>query len=158
MIRFIAAIDSQRGIADDNGIPWQGKIPSDVKYYRAKVQSGGLILMGYGLYVELSKPYRGGINYVATQETQLKPGFEPVTDARAFITNANEDIWNLGGAGIFGSTFDLADELYLTRLNQDFHCTKFFPPFEKDFELASRSDPITENDITICFEVWRRKT
>ncbi|MBI1857353.1 dihydrofolate reductase [Candidatus Saccharibacteria bacterium] len=212
MIRFIAAIDDKRGIANDHGIPWQGKIPSDVRYYRDKLRTA-TILMGYGLYQELTKPYPGVSNYVATYEQNevLKSGFEPVYDARRFLLdlpkapptpdqlisadsglssldvakatspsvkplsaradlpwerailrkssleNTQGDVWNIGGAVLFASTFDMADELYLTRLQGDFGCTKFFPEFEDKFERTSSGEPITENDITFHFEVWKRK-
>lgn len=158
MIRFIAAIDDKRGIADEHGIPWQGKIPSDVKYYHDKLKTA-TVLMGYGVYRELTKPYPGVSNYVATYERNetLKSGFEPVNDARRFLENIQGDVWNIGGAMLFANTFDLANELYLTRLQGDFGCTKFFPEFENDFELASGGEPMTENGITFHFEVWKRK-
>lgn len=158
MIRCIAALDEKRGIADEHGIPWQGKVPGDVAYYHDKIKSGTL-LMGYGLYRELSKPYPGGVNYVATRETseKLREGFSPVADAREFLQKTGGDIWNLGGALLFASTLDLADELYLTRLAGDFHCTKFFPAFEDEFERFSQSEAVTENGVTYRFEVWRRK-
>ncbi len=158
MIRFIAALDEKLGIADEHGIPWHGKVPSDVHYYHAKVKND-VKLMGYGLYKELSKPLPEGINYVATRNRneELKEGFKPVYDARAFLQKADSDVWNLGGALLFESTLDLADELYLTRLEDDFNCTKFFPKFDQDFQLASRSEPVIENGITYRFEVWKRK-
>lgn len=157
MIRFIAAIDTNRGIADDHGIPWQGKIPGDVRYYHEKI-STGTILMGYGLYIELTHPYPGGINYVASKkDEELRPGFALIHDAHKFQEETEGDIWNLGGAGLFSSTFDQADELYITQLNQDFQCTKFFPEFKDKFVLKSESDPITENGIAYTFQVWSRK-
>ena len=158
MIRAIVAIDEKRGLADDHGIPWQGKLPTDVNYYREKVKTGTL-LMGYGLYKELTRPYPGGINYVATSnhDEKLHEGFEPVYDAREFLKNCNGDAWNLGGAGIITSTFDLIDELYITQLEGDFHCTKFFPEYKDKFELVSETEPQTENGITFRFTVWKRK-
>lgn len=159
MIRFIAALDSKRGIADEHGIPWQGKIPSDVHYYRKQLETTpGIMLMGYGLYKELSKPYPGGVNYVATRDEskKLRKGFEPVYDACKFLKNVKGDAWNLGGAVLFQGTLNLADELYLTQLDGDFHCTKFFPEFKEDFALARQSNPITENGITFRFEIWKR--
>jgi dihydrofolate reductase len=156
MIRFIAATDEKRGLANDEGIPWQGKVPSDVRYYHEKLKRG-LILLGYGTYVELSKPMDNRLNYVATTNNEaLREGFEPVGDARVFLQQAKEDVWCLGGAGLFATTIDLADELYLTQLEGDYGCTKFFPEYEKDFELASKSEPITENGITYRFTVWKR--
>lgn len=156
MIRFIAALDSKKGIADEHGIPWQGKLPTDVKYFRDKTLNG-TVMMGYGWYKEQIKPLPERINLVATSsEEVLRDGFVKVPDARAFLNDTTDDIWVGGGAGLFASTIDLADELYLTRIEQDFNCTKFFPEFENDFKLISKSDSQTENGINFCFEVWAK--
>jgi dihydrofolate reductase len=151
----VAAIDEKRGLADEHGIPWLGKIPTDVKHYHAEID-GGIILMGYGTYVELSKPFPGRNLVASSQAEELRPGFELVANAREFLQNSQEDVWIFGGAGLFASTFDFATNLHLTRLNGDFHCTKFFPEFEDRFALTSQSEPITENGITFRFETWQR--
>jgi len=158
MIRLIAAIDSDSGLADDSGIPWQGRIPSDVAYFRKKTIHGTL-LMGYGWYSEQKTPLPDRRNLVATTSPlPLREGFEKVGDAREFLKSFKEDIWVAGGAGLFASTLDLVDELYLTQLNGVFNCTKFFPEFENDFVLVSRSKPVVENGISFCFEVWKRQS
>lgn len=155
MIRFIAAIDSKRGIADDKGIPWD--LPTDKAYYRAKIR-GQDYLIGYATYVHHTKPLPDTPTFVASEETgDLRPGFKKVTDARAFLTSRSEDVWVGGGAGLFESVFDLADELYLTRIDADFNCTKFFPEFESDFELVNSTEPQTENNTTFRFQIWKHK-
>lgn len=160
MVRFIAALDEKRGIADEHGIPWQGKVPTDVQYYHQKIEHG-IILMGYGVYKELSQPYKSDhpVNYVASRDplVELRAGFELVSDARQFIKAQAEDVWNTGGAILFQETIDLADELYITQLEGNFRCTKFFPTYQTDFKRVSQSPPVTENGITYRFEVWRRK-
>ena len=157
MIRFIAAIDIMHGLADEYGIPWQGQLPTDVKHFRYKTLHG-IVMMGAGWYKEQIKPLPDRRNLVATSSPEpLRPGFEKVTDAHEFLKNAKDDIWVGGGAGLFTSTLDLADELYLTRLDQDFHCTKFFPKFEDKFILKSKSETQTENGISFSFEVWVRR-
>lgn len=156
MIRCIAAIDRKQGIANEHGIPWNGKVPGDLQYYHAKVKDG-IKLMGYGVYAELSRPIPDGINYVAsTKDEPLREGFQLVRDVRQFLQSAEGDVWNLGGALLFASTIDLADELYITQLDADFHCTKFFPKFKDDFILTSETDSITENGVTYSFQVWQR--
>ena len=156
MIRCIAAIDDKYGLANDHGIPWQGKIPTDVAYFRGKT-TGSSVMMGYGWYVEQAQPLPNRKNLVATtNDEELRPGFEKVTDARKFLTETKDDVWVGGGAGLFASTIDLADELYLTRVGGDFSCTKFFPEFDKNFTLKSSSESHTENDINFRFEVWER--
>ena len=157
MIRFIAALDSKKGLANDKGIPWQGQLPTDVAYFRNKTLHGN-VMMGYGWYQEQKLPLPERRNLVAfDQQTELRPGFELVTDARTFLETTQDDIWVGGGAILFANTLDLADELYLTRLDKDFGCTKFFPEFENDFELANETEPQTENGITFTFQIWKRK-
>ncbi len=157
MIRFIAAIDEKYGLADDHGIPWQGKIPGDVAQFRAKTIHGN-VMMGYGWYQEQQEPLPECRNLVAVPTPQqLRPGFEQVIDAREFLQNTKDDIWVGGGAALFANTLDLADELYLTWLDGDFDCTKFFPEFEDSFELVSESVPQIENGIQYRYQVWRRK-
>ena len=157
MIRFIVAIDEKRGLANNHGIPWQGKVPTDVAYFREKTTNSS-VMMGYGWYTEQKLPLVNRRNLVATSsDEELRPGFEKITDARKFLSETQDDVWVGGGAGLFASTIDLADELYITRLEGDFKCTKFFPEFDKNFTLKSRSDTHTESDINFCFEVWERK-
>lgn len=157
MIRAIAAIDSKRGMADDHGIPWQGKVPSDVKHFREYTQDS-IVLMGYGTYVEFDKPLSSRRNLVASSKSEkLREGFELVNDARAFLRSANEDVWVIGGPGLFAATLDLIDELYITKLEGDFNCSKFFPEYEDKFTLVKQSDPISENGITFRFTLYKRK-
>lgn len=156
VIRFIAAIDNKRGMANDNGIPWQGKLPTDVGYFRNKTINSA-VMMGYGWYIEQKQPLPDRRNLVAIDfPEQLRLGFERVDDARKFLQHAKEDVWVGGGAGLFASTIDLADELYLTKLDADFNCTKFFPEYEKNFELVAETKPQTENGITFRFTTWKR--
>ncbi|MEK7603291.1 MAG: dihydrofolate reductase [Patescibacteria group bacterium] len=157
MIRFIAALDEKRGIADEHGIPWMGKIPGDVAYFRNKTK-GFPILMGMGFYNELSKPLEDRRNMVlTTQDIQLRPGFEKISDADELFQNFNEDIWVGGGAAVFASTIKYANELYLTLIDGDFNCTKFFPEYENDFGKISSKPLINENGISYSFTVWKRK-
>lgn len=158
MIRMIAAIDDKLGLANDEaGIPW-GFPPSDRAYFREKTL-GSTILMGQNTYQEFEKPLSGRRSLVATRSDEpLREGFEPVTDAEAFLREFQADIWVIGGAGLFAGTIELADELYLTRVHGDFNCTKFFPQFEQDFERVSKEKDITENGISFHFETWKRKT
>ncbi len=157
MIKCIAAIDTKRGLANEQGIPWQGKIPSDVRHFRAATQHS-IVLMGYKTYEEFTQPLSDRRNLVATHTNlPLRPGFEALSDARTFLGQVTEDIWVIGGAGLFASVLDLVDELDLTMLEGDFGCTKLFPEFTKAFEKTFETVPITENGITFRFTTWRRK-
>ena len=136
VLRLIAAVDTTLGVADDHGIPWQGKIPTDARHFEEQTTSG-VIVMGYGTYEEFAKPLHERDNFVVTRPDtgDLRPGFVSVTDLETFLqVRSDELVWAIGGAALFGATIAKADELYLTQLDRDFHCTKFFPSFSDDFE------------------------
>jgi dihydrofolate reductase len=158
MIRLIAAVDKSLGIADDQGIPWQGKIPTDTRYFRDQT-SEGTIVMGFRTYQEYERPLHDRENFVVTRPgtSSLRPGFVPVPDLDSFLNlNVQTVVWVIGGAVVFAQSMPVADELSITQLDADFHCTKFFPQFDVDFALESDLGSHRENDISFRFQIWRR--
>ncbi len=160
MNRLIAAIDAMGGVADESGIPWQGRVPSDAQYFVNQTRTG-ILLMGYRTYEEMGGPLGTGENFVGVREgptPSLRAGFTPTADLESFFADhADLLVWVIGGAGLFGQAMPFADELYLTRLQEDFRCTKFFPDFADAFHLVDRAPTLTENDIAFAFEIWQRK-
>jgi dihydrofolate reductase len=155
--RAVAAVDARLGLGTDTGIPWS--VPADVEHFRS-VTAGVDVLMGYGTYVEYARPMAGRTNYVATGRAgELRPGFEPVTDAVAFLREREPaDIWIIGGGALFAATLELTDEIHLTRIERDYGCTKFFPTFEDRFGLVSQESVAADGDVpAFAFQVWRRQ-
>ena len=155
MIRQIAAIDSRRGIATEAGIPWN--LSGDRAYFHEKT-STGVIVMGWATYGEFAAPLHQRENYVLSRDpTPLRNGFEPVANLAAVADgHPGQDIWIIGGARVYAKTIDEADELLLTQVDGDFHCTKFFPAYEGAFRLATQSDDQREGGITYRYERWIR--
>ena len=155
MIRLIAAMDCRRGIATDSGIPW--KLPGDVAYFRNKTV-GGLILMGRATYDEFAVPLHERENFVLTTGSgPLRTGFQAVGSLDQLVAeHPDEDVWVIGGAGVYAETITEAAELLLTQVVGDFHCTKFFPPYQTEFRMATESDNRRNGDIEYRFETWRR--
>src|ERR1700679_3788434 len=115
MIRLIAAIDSQRGIATDSGIPW--KLPGDSAYFREKT-ANGLIVMGRATYDEFAAPLHGRENYVlSTTTTSLRTGFQAIADLQQLrAAHPEVDIWVIGGGAVYRETIAEAEELLLTQV------------------------------------------
>jgi dihydrofolate reductase len=158
MIRLIAAMDSQLGIADEHGIPWQGKIPLDTRRFHEQTATG-IIVMGFATYKEYDEPLHGRENFVVARPDtgELRAGFVAISDADEFFDRHDtEVIWVIGGAALFSASLARADELVLTQLDADFHCTKFFPQFADAFVVESDDGPHVENGITFRFENWQR--
>jgi dihydrofolate reductase len=157
VIRLIAALDACYGIADDQGIPWD--VPEDRAHFRRST-AGCSVLMGYGTYVEFAEAMQGRTNYVLTSRREpLRPGFVAVHDLEDALSPAQgapgEDLWVIGGALVFARCLPHADALVLTRIGKDFHCTKFFPPFEDAFVRRSRVAAREDVGFPVLFEEWR---
>ncbi len=152
MIRCIAAIDNKRGLATDDGIPWD--LPSDRKYFKNQTKNSWL-LIGWRTYQSLAAPLTGRRNFVLSNNFEpLRPGFELAEDVSGFLQQATSDVWIIGGGALFAQTIQYAEELYLTRVAGDFHCTKFFPNFKAGFHLAQQSEPQFQNGQQFCFEIY----
>lgn len=156
MIRCIVAVDSKNGMANEHGIPWD--LPADRKYFRDQTKDS-IVIMGYGTYAEFAEPLPDRRNMVVAREgTELRPGFKLITDIFEFFRNCKEDVWIIGGAKLFESTIYLADELFITQIEGDYHCTKFFPEFSTVFRRVDTETSQKENGITFTFTHWKRTT
>jgi dihydrofolate reductase len=155
MIRDIAAIDDRLGLATHTGIPWH--IPADIEHFRT-LTAGSNVLMGYGTYTEFENPMPGRTNYVATRRTtELRDSFIPIRDVSSFLSQITHDLWIIGGAILYDVTLEAVQELVLTRVDGDFGCTKFFPPFDTTFSLVTdEAQPAVEGVPAIRFQTWRR--
>jgi dihydrofolate reductase len=155
MIRLIAAMDTSRGIATNKGIPW--KLPCDAAYFENQTTTG-LIVMGWVTYNEFSTPLHGRENYVLTRDqSRLRHGFQPIATLNDLMkSHPNEDAWVIGGAFVYAETIDRADELLITQVLKDFHCTKFFPDYRLGFTRFEQSEDQEEGGVHYRFEKWRR--
>lgn len=155
MIKYIVAVDEKNGMANDEGIPWH--LPEDVRYFRDQTK-GSIVLMGFNTYLEFKSPLPDRQNLVVSRDDRpLREGFSPVVDVDKLIAETDKDIWVIGGAKLFSSLLYKVDELYITKLEGDFNCTKFFIDYSKDFELVSESEPKEDNGIRFRFTLYRRK-
>jgi dihydrofolate reductase len=154
-IRLIAATDSQRGIATSTGIPW--KLAGDSAYFR-KMTLTGEIVMGGATYQEFAAPLHDRENFVlTTRPGALRDGFRAVGSLDQLrAERPDQDIWVIGGAAVYAGTIDDADELFITQVLADFHCTKFFPPYRAGFTLATESEEHQEGGVAYRFETWSR--
>jgi dihydrofolate reductase len=155
MIRLIAAIDSRRGIATDSGIPW--KLPGDSAYFHEKTATG-LILMGRATYNEFAAPLHERENFVLTANPgPLRAGFQPVSSLDQLVAeHPGQDVWVIGGAAVYKETIAEGRELLLTQVVGDFHCTKFFPPYDAQFHLVAQGDDRQDQGTSYRFETWAR--
>lgn len=155
MIRSIVAVDLKRGIATGTGIPWH--LPGDVAYFREQTSTGNVV-MGRATYEEFDSPLHGRDNFVLTSKTDsLRDGFKPIANLDELVQDSiGTDVWFIGGAGVYASTFSVVDEVLITQVIGDFHCTKFFPAYEGEFTLVESGEEQREANVRYRFERWQR--
>jgi dihydrofolate reductase len=60
----------------------------------------------------------------------------------------------IGGVSVFELTLPYADALYITRVEDNFHCDRFFPYFGHNFHRIWHSEPQFEDELQYQYEQW----
>jgi dihydrofolate reductase len=153
MIRLIAAMDRQQGIAKQGFLPWY--IPEDEAFFTEQTKLyGGNALVGNTTFKTFHGPLAERHNYVLTHDKTPIAGAELIHDLEKFLRDmADQDIWVIGGANVFAQVMELgkADELYLTRIQADFGCNQFFPPFDQGFTLIEQTELHEQNGFIFTY-------
>ncbi len=154
MIRAVVAMDSKRGIANQQGIPW--KLREEHQHFK-QLTIDSTVLMGFRTHESLVRALRQRRNMVwCKPNSTLREGFEPVNNLQEFLDNATEDIWVIGGEELYRQALKYCQEVYVTVIDGDFNCTKFFPELT-DFSLA-RSVEASEGDTHYTYQTWVRNS
>ncbi|MFT9819425.1 dihydrofolate reductase [Lysinibacillus sp. NPDC056185] len=158
MISLIVAHDNNYVIGYENGMPWH--LPGDLKYFKEKTM-GKPMIMGRKTFESIGRPLPGRRNIVITRDENYQAdGIEVVTsfeDALALAGDVQE-IMIIGGEQIFRLSMDIADRLYITKINHSFNGDTYFPNYEQDFVQVSSVEPETAPEgYTFQYEIFERK-
>lgn len=132
-IIHIVARDSKGGIGKDNSLMWN--IPEDMKFFRESTL-GNVCLVGRKTAESFPKPLSRRVVLEVTRYPH-KTGFgvnrksnivnyldEAVHISDEFLNT--DKIFIIGGQHLYESTFDIADELWVTEVSGDFGADKFY--------------------------------
>lgn len=160
MISLIVAMDLKRTIGVDNQLPWH--LPADLQYFK-KVTSGHTIVMGRRTYESIGKPLPNRKNLIlSTQSDFFAPGCEvyPSIPELMKTVDPDEELFVIGGAGIFQAFLPIADRLYITLIDHVFAGDTFFPEIEEaTWQLVSSEQGIKDekNPYDYRYTVWERR-
>jgi dihydrofolate reductase len=129
-IAFVVAIDRNRVIGKDGGLPW--RLPDDMKHVR-ELTTGKPLIMGRRTYDSIGRPLPNRTNIVLTRD----PAFHPegvlvarTPDEALRLAGHAPEIIVFGGAEIFRMFLPRADRLYLTEVDADVGGDTFFPELD----------------------------
>jgi dihydrofolate reductase len=162
VLSLLVAADENNVIGKNNELPWH--LPNDLKYF--KNQTWGMpILMGRKTFDSIGKPLPGRKSIVITRNRDWKyPGVEVVHSAPEAIEKAKaygaKEIFVIGGAEIFASSYNMAQRIYLTRVHHQFDGDVYFPEVNaNDWTLVHNRfcHADEKNAWSHTFQVWERK-
>ena len=162
-MNLITAADIKWGIGRDGGL--LASLPADMKYFRDHTM-GKVVVMGRRTLESLpgGRGLPGRTNYVMTSN----PGFKA---ERCITVSSEDDLWQelsqydtddvflIGGSTVYNQFYKLCDRLYVTKIEADLNADTFIVNLDEDpdFEIASESEPVTENGITYRFVIYGRR-
>lgn len=130
LISFVVAMDRNRLIGRDNGLPWH--LPPDLKRFKA-LTLGKPVIMGRKTHESIGRPLPGRRNIVISRDPSYRAqGCATATgleQALALAADAGE-IMIIGGTALFQSAFPLARRIYLTLIDAEFEGDAWFPEYD----------------------------
>ncbi|MFI8577398.1 dihydrofolate reductase [Rossellomorea aquimaris] len=161
MISFIWAMDQNRLIGKDNGLPW--RLPEDLKFFK-KTTDGHGIVMGRKTFDSIGKPLPKRDNVVLTRNTSFQPEgclvLHSVEDILEWAEGRNSETFIMGGREVYKQFIPHVDKLYVTEIHHEFEGDTTMPsiPWE-DFTCISSVKGLKDekNPYDYEFKVYVRK-
>ena len=139
MVSIIVAIAKNGIIGDNNSLLWH--ISEDMRFFR-ETTSGHPVIMGRKTYDSLGRPLPKRTNVVISRTTKHIEGCTVVGSLEEAIAlfPKEEEVFIIGGAQIYALAMEVADRLYLTRVEHDYQGDTSFPEWdESKWKLISRT-------------------
>ncbi|WP_027121911.1 segregation/condensation protein A [[Mycoplasma] imitans] len=154
MIKLIWCEDVNHGIAKNNQIPW--KIADELKHFKESTTNHPII-MGYNTYAAINSILDNRANIVISKKHQheLKNKNELFLYSdikKALIDFSIVDLFIIGGKKTIENSLKYADQLVVSKLNQDYECDLFVNIDYDDFSLVD-----TKVHDQFVVEYWNRK-
>jgi len=150
-------------IGREGALPW--RLKDDLAIFK-KITSGHPVVMGRKTMEALGKPLPGRTNIVITRNPDaLLPGFVfggdiPTALDLARKAPGSELVCIIGGGQIYAQAMDIADILYVSRVDVEPHGDAHYPDIpttEWVLTEAQRYPANDRNEHAFEFQVWERR-
>ena len=163
IISLVAAVDSKNGIGLNGKMPW-GHIREDMEFFRG-LTTGSTVIMGRVTFESLgNKPLPNRKNIVISSEANVAYYFKydnlfyesSLENALLRLLN-EEQIFIIGGESIYKKAIDYADRIFLTHIDKDYHCDRFFPNVDENIFRKEELINFEYNSIDVKICQYTRK-
>lgn len=162
MVKLIVAIASNNVIGKNNDLIWH--LPADMRFFSSTTK-GNIVIMGRRNWVSIPDKYRplpDRKNIVVSRDESFTDDgcevFSSVEGAIEAYKNDQRDTFIIGGGQIYKHSLDndLADELYITKIEHAFDGDTYFPSVDEskwDIELILTHGVDDHNSYS--FKIWK---
>jgi dihydrofolate reductase len=160
VISILVAIADNNVIGKDNKLVWN--LPADLRLFK-NLTMGHTIVMGRKTFDSIGKPLPGRKSIIITRQKDYKVEgcvvVNSLEEAMQKIENEDE-VFIIGGAQIFELAMELADRVYLTKIDNAFEGDTFFPEIHSDQWVLTKNEsflPDEKNVYSYTFKIYNRK-
>ncbi len=153
IISLIAAMDKNRLIGRENGMPWH--LPADFNHFK-DITLGKPVIMGRKTFESLGKPLPGRKNIVVSRTGYESAGAVVVSSIDQAIAEANNaaEVMVIGGAALYQQMITAAHRMYLTHVDGEFEGDTWFPAFEvKNWRIVSEKKYAADERNNYAFTI-----
>lgn len=163
-VSLIVAATRNQVIGRDNQMPWH--LPEDLRYFKQRTL-GKPIIMGRKTWESLGRPLPGRLNIVISRQADLElEGAEVFADLAAALQRGYQwaaqqgaaEVMVIGGGQLYQEALQLAQRVYLTRIDLELEGDTFFPVLDAQHwqQIEAETHPAQEQEPAYTFEVWQR--
>jgi dihydrofolate reductase len=149
MINCLVAVERNQGIGFNGQMPWP-HLKGDMTWFK-QMTMNQIVIMGSTTYDSIGKPLPNRINVVISRAREI--GDHTFSDPGSALDYCeveypDKDIFIIGGSAVYGAYLNIIDRFYITEIDADYKCDKFFnltyvkENFTKVKEHAILNDPI----------------
>jgi len=156
-ISLLVAMAENRVIGRDGGLPWH--LSADLKRLK-KLTLRHTVIMGRKTFESIGRPLPKRRSIVLSRDPAYAPtGVEAAESLEAALALAagEDEVFVLGGAGVYAQALPRADRLYLTRVHAEVDGDVFLPEVDLSaWELISdeRHEADERHDHAFSFQVY----
>jgi len=138
VVRLVWAQAAGGVIGADGALPWH--LPEDLRLFRA-LTTGGTVVMGRRTWESLparSRPLPGRRNVVLSGTLDPAELGVPVARSVEEVFAGADDLWVIGGGGVYAAFLPHADEVVVTEVDVQLPGDTWAPALDGDWVLGAR--------------------
>lgn len=164
-LSLIVAHDLNYGIGNKGKLGWN--LPSDLKWFKENTLDK-TVVMGSSTYFSLPKKIRPlpNRNNIILTSRKGHSKLELEKDGVTVINSIDDiktlsqimDIFIIGGSNVYEQFIDDVEYFYITLINDEFECDKFFNKVDySKMKQIYKSDIINENNIKYTLNIFKKQ-